>query len=411
MRLIDEKGRLFGKVNIIDFLALLFILSLVPMVYFGYRIFHPKAVQKIIIGPRFDIEVICKSIKLKPETAKLIAVGDKEYDAEGRVMAEVVSMGEIMPYTYELNIGSGRTIVRTDSALRQAIMRLKLNVVFQDSSIYYKNVLFSINTPFHFANNKYDITVVPISEYNAGAEIFEDKELDFYIILKELDEKTISLISKGDKEVVLGKGVIAEILGLGRIENNAFLFNLGSGTTITADEADRKQITVRMRLKCQLKDKSQLYFKEKKIEAGVPIDFEMGKYKAKGIIYQQYANPLSYLQSRRASIQVKFTGVMPEVANIMREGDIERDLSGENVAKIAAILENKPSDILTLRDNNWVTLKHPFYRDMLVRVDVFCGDKDGTYYFKNFPLKIGNSITFTTDLYSVSGTISTFVVE
>ena len=36
--IIDKKGRIFGKVNVIDFLVLVFILCLMPMFYFGFRI-------------------------------------------------------------------------------------------------------------------------------------------------------------------------------------------------------------------------------------------------------------------------------------------------------------------------------------------------------------------------------------
>lgn len=31
MKIIDEKGRLFGKINVIDFLVILFVVSLLPM--------------------------------------------------------------------------------------------------------------------------------------------------------------------------------------------------------------------------------------------------------------------------------------------------------------------------------------------------------------------------------------------
>ena len=41
--IMDDKGRLFGKLNIIDFLVLIFLLSLTPMFYFGYKIYtRPK---------------------------------------------------------------------------------------------------------------------------------------------------------------------------------------------------------------------------------------------------------------------------------------------------------------------------------------------------------------------------------
>ncbi len=36
--LIDTKGRLFGKVNIIDFIVLLFLIGLIPMLYYGYKL-------------------------------------------------------------------------------------------------------------------------------------------------------------------------------------------------------------------------------------------------------------------------------------------------------------------------------------------------------------------------------------
>ncbi len=51
MKIIDEKGRLFSKINIIDLLAILFLLSLTPMFYFSYRIIaqakaRPEYVKK-----------------------------------------------------------------------------------------------------------------------------------------------------------------------------------------------------------------------------------------------------------------------------------------------------------------------------------------------------------------------------
>ena len=42
--LIDEKGKIFGKINIIDLGVIIFILSLVPMIYFGYKIFIKQPV-------------------------------------------------------------------------------------------------------------------------------------------------------------------------------------------------------------------------------------------------------------------------------------------------------------------------------------------------------------------------------
>ena len=42
VKIIDDKGRLFGKINVIDFLALVFLIALIPMFYSGYKIFNHK---------------------------------------------------------------------------------------------------------------------------------------------------------------------------------------------------------------------------------------------------------------------------------------------------------------------------------------------------------------------------------
>lgn len=42
MRMIDERGRVFGRVNLVDFAALAFVLGLVPLAYGTYLLFRPS---------------------------------------------------------------------------------------------------------------------------------------------------------------------------------------------------------------------------------------------------------------------------------------------------------------------------------------------------------------------------------
>lgn len=52
MRIIDEKGRLFSKVNLLDFLVLVFILCLIPVGYQAYKIItkpFPQAIPTITL--------------------------------------------------------------------------------------------------------------------------------------------------------------------------------------------------------------------------------------------------------------------------------------------------------------------------------------------------------------------------
>src|SRR3990167_4171806 len=58
MKLIDEKGRLFGFINIIDFLVLLFLIAL------GAGVFH---VSKIFTNPKVSVENEILQRKIRQE--------------------------------------------------------------------------------------------------------------------------------------------------------------------------------------------------------------------------------------------------------------------------------------------------------------------------------------------------------
>lgn len=58
MQLIDQHGRLFGRVNLIDAMAVAFLLSLTPMVYVGYRITAGRRDAAVSRGPAIGSTVI-----------------------------------------------------------------------------------------------------------------------------------------------------------------------------------------------------------------------------------------------------------------------------------------------------------------------------------------------------------------
>lgn len=75
MKIIDEKGRLFGKINVIYFLVILFLISLTPMFYYGYKIFNappppPPLQEWATVKVKFN--------GLIPEIVSLINKGDYE---------------------------------------------------------------------------------------------------------------------------------------------------------------------------------------------------------------------------------------------------------------------------------------------------------------------------------------------
>ena len=510
MRVIDERGVLFKKINVIDFLVVLFLFSLGPMFYFGYKIVTKK---HEVIAPEkefIETEMDYRFIKVKPELAKIISVDDKELNENGQVIGEIISLDQSEPYKYEFDIGEEQKIIKQDPVLRQIEARLKLTAEIKQGKPYYKDREIRIGSPLEFKTEKYTLTIIPLkekefvetemdyrfikvkpelakiisvddkelnengqvigeiisldqsepykyefdigeeqkiikqdpvlrqiearlklkAEVKQGKPYYKDKEIridsplefksnnyiltaipfekeeermiDLHVILKDLDEDTIKKISVGDKEVDESGETIAEILSLGKIENSSIEFDLGGGSLVIGRDSTKKQISTRMRLRCQVRGGSQLYFKDKKVAQNTPLEFKTDKYEVIGLSAEDYK---PYHREKWISLQVKFSRVVPEIAEVVKKGDIEKDAFGKKIARISSIISNEPALVTTVYEDKFLTLRHPFDRDIVASLEVLCVEKEGAYHFKDNLAKMGNDIKFITDLYSISGLI------
>jgi len=171
MRLIDEKGRLFGKINIIDFLVISFLISLTPMFYFVYKILNKtrtetipaisQAISEVKEEPKREFleidDVDCLFIKLEPQIAKVISVGDKEVDNKGQIIAEILKIGQVSPYVYEFNIGAERKLLKNDPEFKQIPVTLKIKAEVKQDNLYYKDKQILDNSSIVFATSKYQL--------------------------------------------------------------------------------------------------------------------------------------------------------------------------------------------------------------------------------------------------------------
>lgn len=406
MKLIDEKGRLFGKINIIDFFVILLLLCLVPMFYFGYKLYTKRKVAPPVIAPEVwaDVEIYCRLSKINPEIIKVISVGDKEVDGDNNTVGEILWLGKSEPYKNRYDLGAGQLLITEDSALREIPARLKLHVENRATNLYYREIILIYNTPFKFRTDKYDIEVIPVKEVKVEKVVTAHK-LKIDAILKELDSDTIKSISVGDKEIDENGDIIAKILAIGSADNNISEIDLGNGVFVIGDIDDKKQLNVKMSLKCEIDENNKLYIKGSNIAANSVFEFKTDKYMVRAVIDKTNKIQQQPFNEKWLSVQVKFSEIIPELARAVSEGDTEKDYFGRKVGRLKSIITNKPSAIMILSDNKIINTSHPAQKDLLCSLDILCIEKNGTFYFKNYPLKIGNSITFSTDLYSIVGTI------
>ena len=186
------------------------------------------------------------------------------------------------------------------------------------------------------------------------------------------------------------------------VENSIFRFGIGSNEFVIGEDAGKKQISVLMRMQCQTNENNQIFFKGINIEYNKLVEFKTDKYKANVLISKSFLTDEEWV-----SLRVKFSGVIPEIAFIVHEGDIETDGNGNTIAKITSIISNNPSEVLVVsaNDTKFVKLKHPFNKEIICLINVLCIEKEGEFYFKNQSLKIGKEISFSTGAYSITGLI------
>lgn len=198
--IIDEKGRLFGKINIIDLLVVMFLLSLIlPVFYFIYKVNikldsdkkarvvefervkkyreaeeadrreqelkegiarkekESKEEQARQAQRRFlDLNINCLFIELEPNVITKIKKGDQDIDKEGRVLAKILKTGRVTNYVYEFDIGGTKKLLEEDSCFKQMRAFLRIKTEIKDKKLYFKGdqLLFD-NTVFELATEKY----------------------------------------------------------------------------------------------------------------------------------------------------------------------------------------------------------------------------------------------------------------
>jgi hypothetical protein len=525
MKIIDEKGRLFGRINLIDFIVLVSLFSFIPFVYLGYNIISRR--NMAVEAPKVftELELYCKLIKVDPQIIKLIAVGDKEIDESGATIGELNWVGEGKPYGYKLDIGAKEPITKEDLELKEVLVRLKIKTNIKGNSLYYKDKLIAINSPFNFVTSKYAIEVILIkqeeinleigrieielscrlvkidpqilkliavgdkeidkdgtvigeltwvSETWAGASkkdlelkevlvrlkiktnikgsslyykdkliainspfnfvtskyaieviltkeeeikkikqierkvrIVETTKIDLNVIFNNLTDDTIRLIDLGDKQLDDKGEMIAEILDIGKIESNMINIDLGNNNFINVEDKGKKRLGVKMRLMADIDEEKNLYFNNEYVAYNLPIKFKTNKYIIEGIVAHAIA------KQRWVKAEVRFSSILPEIASLIKEGDIEKDATGSTLAILKKTIVNEASKIQTLvvQERKFITLSSPFQRDIIATLGLLCEERNTGLFFEDYPIRVGNVVVFTTDLYSISGNIINLDVQ
>ncbi|MFH1492241.1 MAG: DUF4330 family protein [Candidatus Omnitrophota bacterium] len=400
MKILDEKGKLFGKINVIDFSVIFLLIFLLPISYFAYKVYTK---EYKMWGESVEADFHCLFVMLEPEVAKSLSVGDAEFDKDGKPIAQIISLEEIKPYFYEIKLSEEEAITIKDSNLKQISAKLRLRAETRlDGNLYYKNSRLFSNPFFEFNTDKYTATFM--FKQQGG---LEERTLYLDITLKDLNENTLKLVCVGDKVLDRNGEVLAEILEIGKPQIGYININAKSGDFLIVQDEQIKQIPVKIRMRCQVDNNGNLYFEGKRVGRDTHFEFVTDKYKAKAIL------GIAYFEEKWLTLRIKCSGIIQEVANVAREGDIEKDNFGKTIGRIRSIFDVKTSTVAVAKfdGKEFAYVENPLYKDFILSVDVLALKKNEKYYYKDFPILIGNTITLNTSLYSVRGNIIDFAVK
>ncbi|NLG86481.1 MAG: DUF4330 domain-containing protein [Firmicutes bacterium] len=115
MRLIDEKGRLFGLVNIIDLAVLVLIIAVAARV--GLKSKLLKAVNPSTLQP---VEVVLLVEDVRSATADAIAEGDTVLNTKSNAVLGELIKKEVVPAVKEIETADGR-LVKAESPFRKDV--------------------------------------------------------------------------------------------------------------------------------------------------------------------------------------------------------------------------------------------------------------------------------------------------
>jgi len=155
--MIDYKGRLFGRINVIDLGIFLLAMGLTLTGYFGYKMI-PHPVEKTA-----NAEITVRFSILFPELANAIKAGDVDRDVEGRVVGRIENVISNYPITAPIAPQS-RYAMEIIENPRGVLANLRISCRTKGGELYYKKETIKIGNTITFSPERYEIfgTIIDI---------------------------------------------------------------------------------------------------------------------------------------------------------------------------------------------------------------------------------------------------------
>lgn len=448
--IIDEKGKLFGKINVIDLLVILFFVALIPMFYYGYKIFNrpmpvitsiepdeglnSSNIRVLIKGDNFNDKTQVKvgSVLLeinniqKNEITAFVPKGFQKgaYDVvvtnPGNLLTilskgfTVKTLPEISSVTPAQGQNSEDVYIKIkgsnfdkDCLIKIGVTQLAIKAVDDSmieavvpkgiSSGVYALTVENPDNLIAELKDGYTVTVPPPPERHLVSG-----ETTVFCKFEDILPETVSLISIGDKADDEKSRCSVTIVDIVRKWTEPILMNDGDG-----DNNKTSNIVIcKVDIIGMLEDDA-FYFGDVRISNNAIIVFKTEKYQIEGKIIP------SPVELRKTMVQCVFSGIDSRIAELVSVNDTEEDDYGRKIAEILDINENdnlKHNVNIGEGSVQSLVIKEIGRKDITAILDLWCeiknieNDHEGAYY-KGVQVVPDSHIVFKDGRYSLNGKI------
>lgn len=134
MKIVDEKGRLFGRVNVIDLLVVLVVLAAVAAV--GWKVVGSRiAASMAPEAPVYEYRVLCSQVYPEVSDFAQTCIGDQLLTNDGRLDGEIVDVvsSQHIPSALD-DAGDGPAPDAPD--LRDLVFTIRCRVKVKEDGVY-----------------------------------------------------------------------------------------------------------------------------------------------------------------------------------------------------------------------------------------------------------------------------------
>ncbi len=168
MKLIDEKGKIFGKINLIDFLVILFLIGLTPIFYLGNEVLSRKKIVKDF--KKVSVQVKCAGVM--PELASVFHEGDVVKDNDGNaigVLKKIISdvPSEIITIN-QFNLRNNDYFLVPNPSGKDVVCLFEINCTEERGVLYFNNYPVKIGSGIVLNTDIYNIQGV-IIDFDRGS--------------------------------------------------------------------------------------------------------------------------------------------------------------------------------------------------------------------------------------------------